>query len=238
MKRYKIDRLRFLIIDPNKHMHIIFREVLSSLGVRDFEFVKDTKEGLAILKELQPDVIITEMVMDPPDGIEFTRIVRSNSKSQLSFTPIVMATAYTEAGKVLAARDAGITEFMAKPISASALYRRIYSIIDAPRNFVRTGGFFGPDRRRRQGDQEFRRREADRLAEAATLASIQAQEAAEKAAMLAAKEKKKAEAEARETAAAKRKADAAQKAREEAERAASSQADVAAMLERNARKSG
>jgi DNA-binding response OmpR family regulator len=50
---------------------------------------------------------------------------------------------------VLQARDAGVTEFMAKPVSVKALCARINAIIDSPRPFIRASGYFGPDRRRR-----------------------------------------------------------------------------------------
>jgi hypothetical protein len=49
---------------------------------------------------------------------------------------------------VLQARDTGVSEFLCKPISAKALYDRIYSIVMHPRPFIRTKSYFGPDRRR------------------------------------------------------------------------------------------
>jgi DNA-binding response OmpR family regulator len=59
-----------------------------------------------------------------------------------------MLTGYTEYRRVAEALDAGINEFLAKPISPRDLYLRIASIIDHPRPFVRARGYFGPDRRR------------------------------------------------------------------------------------------
>jgi hypothetical protein len=50
---------------------------------------------------------------------------------------------------VCLARDAGITEFLAKPVSATLIYRRIAAMVENPRDFVETSSFFGPDRRRR-----------------------------------------------------------------------------------------
>jgi hypothetical protein len=49
---------------------------------------------------------------------------------------------------VVSARDAGVTEFLAKPISAKALYQRILNVVANPRPFIRTKTYFGPDRRR------------------------------------------------------------------------------------------
>jgi two-component system chemotaxis response regulator CheY len=59
-----------------------------------------------------------------------------------------MLTGHSERQRVVAARDAGITEFMAKPISAHALYQRILNVVANPRPFVKTKSYFGPDRRR------------------------------------------------------------------------------------------
>jgi two-component system, chemotaxis family, chemotaxis protein CheY len=59
-----------------------------------------------------------------------------------------MLTGHSEKKRVTAARDAGITEFMAKPISAKALYQRILNVVVNPRPFVKTKTYFGPDRRR------------------------------------------------------------------------------------------
>ncbi len=61
-------------------------------------------------------------------------------------------TAYTEIKDILKARDAGATEFLAKPFSAKLVYYRLRSIIENPRNYVDSRKYFGPDRRRRKID--------------------------------------------------------------------------------------
>jgi DNA-binding response OmpR family regulator len=60
-----------------------------------------------------------------------------------------MLSGHTELQRICEARDAGVNEFLAKPISARALYSRMMSLIANPRPFVRTATYFGPDRRRR-----------------------------------------------------------------------------------------
>jgi DNA-binding response OmpR family regulator len=62
--------------------------------------------------------------------------------------PIIMLTGHSEKKRVIAARDAGVTEFLAKPISAKGLYGRILNVVANPRPFIRTKNYFGPDRRR------------------------------------------------------------------------------------------
>ena len=59
-----------------------------------------------------------------------------------------MLTGHSEKARVVGARDAGVTEFLVKPISAKALYERIFNVIANPRPFIKTKTYFGPDRRR------------------------------------------------------------------------------------------
>jgi len=82
------------------------------------------------------------------DGIKFTRIVRNHEHSPNPFVPIIMISGHTEKHRVEAARDAGVTEFLAKPISAKGLYQRILNVVANPRPFIKTKTYFGPDRRR------------------------------------------------------------------------------------------
>jgi DNA-binding response OmpR family regulator len=59
-----------------------------------------------------------------------------------------MLTGHSDKRRVMMARDAGVTEFLAKPISAKALYQRIINVVVSPRPFIKTKNYFGPDRRR------------------------------------------------------------------------------------------
>ncbi len=77
-------------------------------------------------------------------------MVRTGKDSPNPFVPIIMTTAYAEKQRVMEARDIGITEFIAKPLSAKTLMARITAVIEHPRPFVRSPRYFGPDRRRRQ----------------------------------------------------------------------------------------
>ena len=88
--------------------------------------------------------------MEPRDGIEFTKMIRNHDTSPNRYVPIIMLTGHSELSAVEEARDAGVNEFMAKPVSATKLYAKIKRIIEHPRDFVRTGDYFGPDRRRHQ----------------------------------------------------------------------------------------
>ena len=161
MAGYKLDRINFLVVDDNRHMRSLVKGILLALGTR---LVAEAADGADAFKELRvfpADVIICDWNMSPLDGLDFVRLVRTAKDSPNPFVPILMLTGHTEMARVIEARDAGVHEFLAKPISAKGLYSRISSIIESPRTFIRASGYFGPDRRRRAagGKMEYKGKE-------------------------------------------------------------------------------
>ena len=79
-----------------------------------------------------PDIVLIDWAMPIFDGLELTQMIRQPGANANPFVPIIMVTGHTEKNRVTAARDAGITEFLAKPISAKALYQRIVNVVAQP----------------------------------------------------------------------------------------------------------
>ena len=147
-----IERLKVLVVDDNHHMINIVKTILRGFGVKDIFDAANAREGFAIVRGTPVDMVITDYAMSPVNGCEFTKLVRTAEDSPNHFVPVIMLTAYAERSKVEAARDAGVTEFLAKPVTATELYRKVCAVINTPRSFVRTSVYFGPDRRRRKDD--------------------------------------------------------------------------------------
>jgi two-component system, chemotaxis family, chemotaxis protein CheY len=143
------EHLKVLIVEDNQHMRTLLRTLLNSLGVRDTLEAANGAAALELMRDRRCDLILADLAMKPMDGLEFSREVRTSKNSPNPFVPIIMVTGHTERHHVQAARDAGITEFMAKPVTAKNLFARIAEIIERPRPFVRCEGYFGPDRRRK-----------------------------------------------------------------------------------------
>jgi CheY-like chemotaxis protein len=144
--------LKALIVEDNTHMRTLLRALLTSIGLKDIYEAQDGTSAFDLLRLRKPDMVLTDLSMKPVDGIEFARAVRQSPDSPNPFLPIIMITGHTERHRVEAARDIGVTEFLAKPITAQNLYQRIAEIVERPRPFVRCGDYFGPDRRRRADD--------------------------------------------------------------------------------------
>ncbi len=148
MVRIDFNRLRFLVIDDNAHMRRILRTLLNGFGAREVYEAEDGPTGLEGFTEYLPEIVITDWVMPGLDGLELTRMMRQPEAHANAYVSIIMLTGHSEKARVMAARDAGVTEFLAKPISAKGLYQRILNVVVNPRPFIRTKTYFGPDRRR------------------------------------------------------------------------------------------
>ncbi len=146
--QYHFDRLNVLTLDDNRHMRTLIESILLALGVRNIREAHDVKQAFRDLQYFQADIVITDWNMEPLNGLDFVRMVRGED-SPNPYVPIIMVTGHSELQRVCEARDAGINEFLAKPISAKALYSRLVSIIEFPRPFIRNKTYFGPCRRRR-----------------------------------------------------------------------------------------
>ena len=147
---YDFTGLSLLLVDDNRHMRVLVRRLLNAFGISKISEASDGGAAWADLFRAMPDVVLLDFAMEPIDGIEFTRRIRAAPDSPNPYLPIIMMTGYTEKARVVEARDAGVTELVAKPVSALSLYNRLVAVVERPRPFVRSSDFFGPDRRRRQ----------------------------------------------------------------------------------------
>jgi CheY-like chemotaxis protein len=141
--------LKTLIVEDSGHMRGLLRNLLNDIGIRDMAEAPDGGSAIRVLRDRKCDLILSDMAMAPMDGIEFTRRIRSGEAGADPHVPIIMITGHTERHRVEMARDAGVTEFLAKPVTAQSLRSRLAEILERPRPFVRAADYFGPDRRRR-----------------------------------------------------------------------------------------
>lgn len=144
-----LQSLDILLVDDNPNMRAIVSTMLKSVGVGRVREVDDGAAALAALKDRPADLAIVDFKMLPVDGVTFTHLIRTAKDSPNPYLPIIMMTGHSDKRRVTEARDAGVTEFVTKPVTPQALLIRIQAVIMRPRAFIRGGDYFGPDRRRR-----------------------------------------------------------------------------------------
>jgi len=147
VSNYDFQDMRVLICDDSRHIRALVRTCLAAFGIKDIEEAADADASLEVLKETNPDLVITDWNMPPTSGLAFVEKIRRSGEAPNPYVPIIMLTGHTEVEKVKIARDAGVSSFLAKPVSAHSLYKRLVSLVEDQRLYVRSNDFFGPDRR-------------------------------------------------------------------------------------------
>lgn len=141
---------RILLVDSFQQIRVILYDILKrGIGVGEVAEAADGSQALEVMRSFVPDVIVTDSATKPMDGLEFSEKVRAGENGVNPYTPIIMLSAHTEVAEIVGARDVGVNEFLAKPVSAKLLGLRIHAVLQHPRTFVRSDDFFGPDRRRK-----------------------------------------------------------------------------------------
>ena len=121
--------------------------MLLELGVKQTRGAGTPAQAFAMVQEHPADLVLTDWAPGL-DGVRLVEMLRKDTNSPDPCVPVIMVTAFTAMSQICVARDVGISEFLAKPITANLIYRRIKTLIEHPRPFVRKGTYFGPDRRR------------------------------------------------------------------------------------------
>ncbi|WP_404419348.1 response regulator [Brevundimonas vesicularis] len=141
--------LNVLLADDNQNMRAIASAVLHSADIRNVYEAAEGATAFDLLRRHAIDLAIVDFNMFPLDGVEFTRLVRTSPDSPNPHLPIIMMTGHSERSRVYEARDAGVTEFIVKPITAKAVLDRLKAVIMRPRPFIKSRDYVGPCRRRR-----------------------------------------------------------------------------------------
>ena len=148
MRIIDMSALNVLVVDSNQYMLKIVRAMLRGFGISN---IREAHDGAVALEELNThliDIVIVDYALETLNGVELVELLRGAEDSPNRFVPVIMLSAYTEKWRIETARDAGITEFLRKPLCAKDLYMRLVETIERPRKFTRTNRYFGPDRRR------------------------------------------------------------------------------------------
>jgi len=140
--------LRVMVADDNAHMRGILIAMLKSIEVTGVYEAKDGQDAFDALQRWPADIAIVDFNMEPVDGVAFTRMVRGDPASANPYLPIIMLTGHSEEHRVESARDAGVHEFLVKPLNVTGLIARLNSVVYRQRPFIRNATYFGPDRRR------------------------------------------------------------------------------------------
>ena len=121
--------MRILIVDDYKTMLRIIRNLLKQLGFDNVDEATDGSEALQKLRDKSYGLVISDWNMEPMTGLQLLREVRKDVK--LKNTPFIMITAESKTDNVVAAKEAGVNNYIVKPFNAATLKTKLTSVIGA-----------------------------------------------------------------------------------------------------------
>jgi two-component system chemotaxis response regulator CheY len=153
-----------LLVDDHAPMRALVRSLLLAAGAQRVREASEGHEALDAMALRPADLVLVDHRMPGMSGMELVRRLRTHPVAQIARCRIVMVTGFGDKSHVFGARDAGVDEFLVKPITTQALLQRIDTAMTKRRDFVQAETFQGPDRRRRAtGAVEGGRRTGDKL---------------------------------------------------------------------------
>lgn len=116
-----------LIVDDYKTMLRIVRNLLKQLGFNNVDEATDGSMALEKARAKQYGLIISDWNMEPMTGYEFLKEVRADQ--QLKDTPFIMVTAESKTDNVIAAKKAGVNNYIVKPFNAATLKTKLVAVV-------------------------------------------------------------------------------------------------------------
>ncbi len=117
-----------LVVDDYKTMVRIIRNLLKQIGFEDVDEAADGTEALSKLKERQYGLVISDWNMEPMTGYELLKQVRDDAS--LNTLPFIMVTAEAKSENVIAAKKAGVNNYIVKPFNAQTLKSKIETVFE------------------------------------------------------------------------------------------------------------
>ncbi len=118
--------MKVLVVDDYKTMVRIIRNLLKQLNFNNIDEASDGSSALRKLREENFDLVISDWNMEPMTGLQLLKEVRSDDK--LKDTPFIMITAESKTENVIAAKQAGVSNYIVKPFNAATLKAKMASV--------------------------------------------------------------------------------------------------------------
>ena len=119
--------MNVLVVDDYKSMVRIVRGMLNQRGFVNVDDAPDGAAAMALLKEKDYGLVLSDWNMQPVTGLELLKQVRAEEKTRA--TPFVMVTAEAKVENVIAARQAGVNNYVIKPFTLAVLKQKLTSVV-------------------------------------------------------------------------------------------------------------
>lgn len=118
-------KLSLLVIDDHRTMLQIIKTLLQQIGFVHIDIAPDGAKGLSLLESKKYDLVISDWNMPVMDGLELLKYVRKSAKPQVKAVPFILLTAESKTENIIAAKQAGVNNYIIKPLTQAVLKQKI-----------------------------------------------------------------------------------------------------------------
>lgn len=118
-----------LVIDDMQSMRLLIKRLLLQIGISSVVDAADGKAGLDEVIRTAPTIILCDVHMEPVDGLQFLKTLRSLKERSLALTPVILLTSDTQRDTVLFAKEHRVNGYLVKPVSLKDLKARIDAVL-------------------------------------------------------------------------------------------------------------
>jgi two-component system chemotaxis response regulator CheY len=122
-------KMPILIVDDYKTMLRIIRSLLKQLGFDNVDEATDGQDALGKLRSKKYDLVISDWNMEPMSGLQLLKEVRADGRT--ASVPFIMITAESKTENVVAAKEAGVNNYIVKPFNAATLKQKLSTVVGA-----------------------------------------------------------------------------------------------------------
>ncbi len=122
---HSYENAKILIVDDYKTMLRVIRNLLNQLGFKQVDEATDGSMALGMTKSKDYDIIISDWNMEPMTGYDFLKALRAEKNN----VPFIMVTAESKTSNIVAAKEAGATNYIVKPFNAETLKAKLTTVL-------------------------------------------------------------------------------------------------------------
>ena len=148
-----LEDLDVVVVDDHRPSRMILETILRALRIEKFQMFDHPEAAFERIKSHQPHLLITDLEMEPTDGLELVKWVRQDETALYAYLPIILVTGNMSEEVKRKAYNGGVHEVLYKPLSVESIHSTVAEIIERPPPFVKAQSYFGPDRRRTPRDE-------------------------------------------------------------------------------------
>lgn len=125
-----VGNLRVLIVDDEQYIRTVIRKILLQMQIEKVYEAPDGGEGFMQALRVRPDIILSDVHMEPVDGLKLLSTVRRSNDERISNIPIVLLTSDSHEDTVLRAKDLVVSGYLVKPVSLADVKKTIGRVLN------------------------------------------------------------------------------------------------------------